>query len=163
MILRELGAAPGFRPGDFVTIAIAEPPVEGVALIPARALGSDGTLLVLGEGNRLEEVSADIVRRQGEEVLIRVGTLEGREIVAERAAFLGAGILVKPVRGAGAGQGAGADGYIELTPERRAALIAFVEASAAMPEKDRAAVLAQLRAPRVLSDVVSRIEARMGG
>lgn len=166
LVFAELGAAPGFRPGDFVTVSIAEPPLSGVALVPARAVGSDGQVLVLGADNRLEAAPAEVLRRQGEDVLLRVGVLEGREIVAERMAFLGAGILVKPIRAPGAAVEPGAaraDELVELTPERRAALIDFVENNGRMPENVKAEMLAQLRETKVPSAVISRIEARMGG
>lgn len=166
LVFATLDTARGFRPGDFVTLAIAEPPLDGVALIPARAVGSDGTLLVLGPGDRLESAPAEVLRRQGDDVILRVGDLAGREVVVERTSLLGAGILVRPVRGDGAALADGAENHaalVDLTPERRAALIAFVEESAAMPAEARNRVLAQLRADRVPAEVVSRIEARMGG
>lgn len=166
LVFATLDTARGFRPGDFVTLAIAEPPLDGVALIPARAVGSDGTLLVLGPGDRLEAVPADVLRRQGDDVILRVGALAGREVVVERTSLLGAGILVRPVRGNGAALADGVEDHaavVELTPERRAALIAFVEDSGAIPAEAKTRVLAQLREDRVPAEVVSRIEARMGG
>ena len=166
LVFATLDTARGFRPGDFVTLSIAEPPLDGVALIPARAVGSDGTLLVLGPGDRLEAVPADVLRRQGDDVIVRVGALAGREVVVERTSLLGAGILVRPVRGNGAALADGVEDHaavVELTPERRAALIAFVEDSGAIPAEAKTRVLAQLREDRVPAEVVSRIEARMGG
>ncbi|WP_347312172.1 efflux RND transporter periplasmic adaptor subunit [Defluviimonas sp. SAOS-178_SWC] len=166
LVFATLDTARGFRPGDFVTLEIAEPPLDGVALIPARAVGSDGTLLVLGPGDRLESAPAEVLRRQGDDVIVRVGALAGREIVVERTSLLGAGILVRPVRGNGAALAEGTEHHatlVDLTPERRAALIAFVEGSGAMPEEAKSRVLAQLREERVPAEIVSRIEARMGG
>ena len=52
---------------------------------------------------------------------------------------------------------------VELTPERRAALVAFVEGNQAMPAETRARVLAKLRQEKVPAEVVQRIEARIGG
>lgn len=166
LVFATLAGAPGLRPGDFVTVEIVEPALDGVALVPARAVGVDGTLLVLGEGDRLEAAPAEILRRQGDDVLVRVGALRGREIVLERTALLGAGILVRPIRDQGSGlsrAGDAATRLVELSPERRAALIAFVEDTAGMSEDAKAEVLARLREARVPSDVVNRIEARMGG
>ncbi|MFN6952021.1 MAG: efflux transporter periplasmic adaptor subunit, partial [Albidovulum sp.] len=151
---------------DFVTLEIAEPPLEGVAQVPAQAVGNDGKLLVLGEGDRLEAVPAEVLRRQGNDVILRVGALAGREIVLERTALLGAGILVRPVRDQESRVPAAAVGtaaLVELSPERRAALIAFVEDSATMTEAAKAAVLARLREARVPREIVQRLEARMGG
>ena len=46
---------------------------------------------------------------------------------------------------------------------RRAALIAFVEGSTGLSETARTEVLARLREARVPREIVSRLEARMGG
>ena len=164
LVFATLDQARGFRPGDFVTLSVVEAPLDGVALIPARAVGADGTILILGPDERLEAAEADVLRRQGDDVLIRVGALAGREIVVERSALLGAGIKVRPVRNdsASAGQATKA-AMVDLTPERRAALISFVEDNRAMPEEAKARVIAKLRADRVPREVVERIEARMGG
>lgn len=166
LVFATLTAGPGFRPGDFVTLEIAEPPLDGVALVPASALGSDGSLLLLGAGDRLEAVPAEVLRRQGDTVILRVGALAGRELVLERTALLGAGILVRPVRDEGSGLAGREDetfAMVELSPERRAALIASVEADAALSEAARAELLARLREGRVPSEIVDRLESRTGG
>ncbi|MGB3316874.1 MAG: HlyD family efflux transporter periplasmic adaptor subunit, partial [Albidovulum sp.] len=164
LVFATLDTALSFRPGDFVTLTVVEEPMDGVALVPARAIGADGTVLVLGQDERLEAAPAEVLRRQGDDVLIRVGALAGREIVIERTALLGAGIKVRPVRNdsASAGQASKA-AMIDLTPERRAVLITFVEESGTMPDEAKARVIAKLQADRVPLEVVERIEARMGG
>ncbi|MCB2109764.1 MAG: HlyD family efflux transporter periplasmic adaptor subunit [Defluviimonas sp.] len=168
MIFATLGPAPGFRPGDFVSLRIEEPALDDVALLPAAAVGADGAVLVLGPEDRLQAVPVTVLRRQDDDVIVGAGSLAGREVVVERTPILGAGIRVAPIRpsgGAGA-EDAGADdgaSMIDLAPERRAALISFVEKSATMPAAAKARVLAQLREGPVPAEVVSRIEARMGG
>ena len=52
---------------------------------------------------------------------------------------------------------------IALDPERRAKLIAFVEANKRMPKQAKERVLAQLQEPEVRKEVVERLEGRMGG
>jgi len=52
---------------------------------------------------------------------------------------------------------------IDLTPERRAALVALVERDDQMPKDVRDRLLVQLRDGKVPADMVQRIEARMGG
>ena len=52
---------------------------------------------------------------------------------------------------------------LELTEERRAKLVAFVEGNKRMPDEMKARVLAQLAEPQVPAKVVERIESRMGG
>jgi hypothetical protein len=50
-----------------------------------------------------------------------------------------------------------------LDPERRAKLIAFVEANKRMPKQAKERVLAQLQEPEVRKELVERLEGRMGG
>lgn len=164
LIYATLDAATGFRPGDFVTAQIEEPELEGVALLPAAAVGAGGTVLALGPEDRLEEVPVEVLRRQGDDVIIRAGGLAGREVVAERSPLLGAGIKVRPLRPeAAAAPAEELSEFVELTPEQRAELIAFVEGNTFMPEEAKARVLAQLREEKVPARVVRRLEERMGG
>ncbi|MDO5612733.1 MAG: HlyD family efflux transporter periplasmic adaptor subunit [Paracoccus sp. (in: a-proteobacteria)] len=90
------GSQSGLRPGDFVAAAIAEPPLDDAAAIPAAALGGDGAVLVVDETGRLSAVVVQVLRRQGDQVLIAVPPgLAGARIVAERAPQLGVGIRVR--------------------------------------------------------------------
>ena len=91
-----LDPAPGLRPGDFVRVSVAEPALERVARLPATALAADQTVLVLGEEGRLELAEVALMRRQGDDVLVRADDLAGREVVAERSPLLGPGIKVRP-------------------------------------------------------------------
>jgi len=52
---------------------------------------------------------------------------------------------------------------LELTAERRARLVAFVEGNDRMPSELRLRLLAQLQQDRVPADVVQRLEQRIGG
>ena len=165
-VFAALDAAGGFRPGDFVTLEIAEPPLADAFVLPATALGSDGAVLVLGAEDRLEAIPATLLRRMGDRVVLSASGLDGREVVQERSPFLGAGIKVRPVRPEAALQAAEqptAPEMIDLTPERRAELIAMVEANGGMPAEAKARVLAQLAEDRVPARVVQRLEARSGG
>ena len=133
--------------------------------LPAAAVDAAGTVLVLGEEDRLESVAVNVLRRQGDNVLVRSRDLMGRKIVAERSPLLGEGIKVRPL--------APSDGtaipvpeepaMVELTEERRAKLVAFVEGNKRMPAEAKQRVLSQLSKPQVPAKVVERIEARMGG
>ncbi|MDE4134257.1 efflux RND transporter periplasmic adaptor subunit [Phaeobacter sp. QD34_3] len=164
LVYARLDAAPGFKPGDFVTVSVTEPPVERVVRVPASALGSDGAVLVLGADDRLETLPVELVRRQGDDVLIRGAGLAGREVVMGRTPLLGAGIRVRPLRlGADAQVVAPEPELIELTEDRRAKLVAFVEGNTRMPEEARKRVLAKLAEPSVPAQLVNRIETRMGG
>lgn len=162
LVFARLSRAPGFRPGDFVRVEIREPPLENVVRLPASALGADGQVLVLGEGNRLESLSVHLLRRQGDDVLLQGLGLAGREVVEARSPLLGAGILVRPIR-QGQVEAAAQPEMLELSAERRAKLVAFVEGNPRMPRDAKARVLAQLAEPQVPAQVVARIESRMGG
>ena len=162
LLFARLAQPLGFRPDDFARVAVKEPALEGVARLPSTALDASGTVLVLGEDNRLERADVTLMRRQGDTVLVRAPDLAGREVVAERGPALGAGIAVRPVRPQTADTPAAPD-YVELTDERRAKLVAFVEANTRIPTDAKARVLAQLREARVPARVVERIEGRMGG
>ncbi|MCZ8080557.1 MAG: HlyD family efflux transporter periplasmic adaptor subunit [Rhodobacteraceae bacterium] len=160
VVYATLDAAPGLRPGDFVTVTVAEPALEGVADLPATAVDAAGRVLALTAEERLEDVAVKVLRRQGDRVIVAPGALVGREVVAERSPLIGAGIKVRPVR---PGVEEAALEMLDLTEDRRAALIAAVEGNARMPDEAKARVIEQLRQDRVPADVVARIEARAGG
>jgi multidrug efflux pump subunit AcrA (membrane-fusion protein) len=99
------------KPGDFVEVMIEGATLSDAARVPATAVGRQGTVLALGPEDRLEEVAVEVLGRQGDEVIIAVGPLAGREIVAERSAFLGEGIRIRPIRpGVALGSDQPADG-----------------------------------------------------
>ncbi|MDQ7071952.1 MAG: HlyD family efflux transporter periplasmic adaptor subunit [Rhodobacterales bacterium] len=165
LIFASLDAARGLKPGDFVTVEIDEPPLSDVVRLPSSALDASARILVLGDDARLEVMQVELVRRQGDDVLVRGvkggAALDGREVVAERSPLLGAGIKVRRLdTQSGIPH---AVEMLELSEERRARLVAFVEGNQRMPEEARSRILAQLSKEKVLASVVERIEKRMGG
>jgi multidrug efflux pump subunit AcrA (membrane-fusion protein) len=164
VLFARIDDARGLRVGDFVRVEVEEPPLAGVARLPATALGSDGRVLVLGEENRLQAADVVLMRRQGDDVLVSVAPeLAGREVVASRTPVLGEGIRVNPFRRDADGQAeAEAPSTIELDDERRARLIGFVESNSRIPEDVRSRMIEQLNAPQVPAQMVARIEARIG-
>jgi biotin carboxyl carrier protein len=161
LVFAGLTKSAGFKTGDFVTVQVREPLLENVVRLPSAAVDSQGQVLVLGEDNRLEAANVEILRRQGDSVLVR-GPIIGREVVDARSPLLGAGIAVKPLRKGVAPTPKAAE-MIELTQERRAKLVAFVEGNKRMPKEAKARVLAQLSKPEVPAKTIARIESRMGG
>ncbi|MEM9270575.1 MAG: HlyD family efflux transporter periplasmic adaptor subunit, partial [Pseudomonadota bacterium] len=153
------GALAALRPGDFLSVVIEEPPLSNIAEIPATAVTNDGRALLLASEDRLEEVQGEILRRQGDMVLMG-GLPFGREIVAARLPQLGPGVKVRPVR---AGAVPEAPQTVVLEPERRARLIAAVEANTRMPKEAKERVLGRLAQDEVPLSMVERLEARMGG
>ncbi|AZQ69308.1 HlyD family efflux transporter periplasmic adaptor subunit [Silicimonas algicola] len=163
LLFARLDSAPGMRPGDFVAVTIVEPPLDGVARLPATAVDAGGTVLAISEEDRLQSASVEVLRREGDDVIVRAPDLDGREIVAERTPLLGAGIKVRPVRPGAEVASEEVPELLSLDPERRARLVAFVEANTGMPDDAKQRVLAQLREEMVPVRVVERIESRMGG
>ncbi|WP_406648369.1 HlyD family efflux transporter periplasmic adaptor subunit [Aliisedimentitalea scapharcae] len=161
VIFARLEAAPGFKPGDFVTVAVQEPEISNVARVPASALDAARTILVVGPDDRLESLQVELVRRQGDDVLIRGDGLAGREVVTGRTPLLGAGIRVRPLRQESALKPEAA--MLELSDEDRARLVASVQANDRMPQAAKSRVLEQLAAAKVPAGLVRRIETGSGG
>lgn len=166
LVFARLDSAQGLKPGDFVTVKVAEPVLEAVVRLPATAFGADGAVLALGEDDRLEPLAVTLLRRQGDDVLVRAAPnappLDGRRIVAQRSPLLGAGIKVRPL--SGSAEAASDDPTtLKLSEERRARLIAYVEGRRDLAQEVRDKLLAQLAQARVPARVVERLETRMGG
>ena len=162
LLFAHLSDARGFRPGDFVTVKVREPELSGVALLPSSAVDAAETVLLIGPEDRLEKASVELLRRQGDDVIVRGEMLDGRELVAERSPLLGAGIKVRPIRSNGSAATQEQE-MLELSDERRARLVAFVTESDRMPAEAKTRVLGLLAQDRVPARVVERIEARIGG
>jgi multidrug efflux pump subunit AcrA (membrane-fusion protein) len=175
LLFARIDNARGLRVGDFVRVEVEEPTLSRVARLPAAALGSDGQILLLGEGNVLEALEVALLSRQGDEVLVRpapAGTggrsgdgseapYEGRDVVLVRTPVLGDGIRVNPIR-PGAEDAPEESDTIALDPERRARLITFVETNGFIPDDARDRMLQQLNEEEVPRRMVNRLEARMG-
>lgn len=168
LLFARLEQAGGFRPGDFVTVEVAEPLIRNASIIPSTAVDAAGTVLVVTEDERLEVQPVDVLRRQGDDIIVRAAALIGREIVSERSPLLGAGIKVRPVRPIAQGDQSAAapppePEELELSDERRAALIAFVQSNNRMPAEAKERMLGQLNQEKVPARTVERLESRMGG
>lgn len=162
-VFARLADPAGFRPGDIVTVRVREAPIDQVARLPARAVAA-GSVLVVAAGERLAERPVEVLREEGDTVIARGADLDGAEIVALRTPMIGAGIKVRPMPRAEppALAATEADPMITLTPERRARLIAVVQASTRMAEPDRSRVLAILANDRVPAGIVRQLEGTGG-
>ncbi len=161
-VYAKLTKSVGFKPGDFVAVKVEEPTLNWVVKLPSTALDASNKVLLLGEGERLEEAQVKLMRRQGNEVIVRSRDLSGKEIVAQRTPVLGAGIKVKAIRSGEENEVAEVE-MLELTEERRAKLISAIEANGYIPKTVKERIIGQLTQPKVPADVVARIESRMGG
>lgn len=152
------------RPGDFVSVSLEEPELENVAVLPATAASAVGEVLVLGENDRLEAQTVTILRKQGDEIIIDIGELSGREVVLERAPQLGTGIKVEARRDdSSALQTNPKNETVQVSDEMREKMIAFVQASKLMPDDEKQNILAKLNGAEVPKATYDRITSRMGG
>ncbi|WP_324609996.1 efflux RND transporter periplasmic adaptor subunit [Nioella nitratireducens] len=164
LLFAELQETRGFRAGDFVAVRLQEPPLEGVAVLPATALDAENRVLVLDDEDRLSEVQVTLLRRQGDDVIVRAPEeVYGSDVVAARTPSLGGGIRVNPLRAQTSAAAPANPDTIALDPDRRARLIAYVEGNGFIPDDVKDRMLRQLREDEVPSRMVSRIESRMGG
>lgn len=163
LLFARLADAPGFRPGDFVSVRIMEPPIARAVRLPASAVDAAGKVLAVGEGDRLEVADVQVLRSESDDVIVRAPGLAGREIVAERTPLLGAGIRIRPVRPGGGQPAVEEPDLLALDPERRARLVSFVENNQFMPDAAKQRVLTALKKDKVPARMVERIESRMGG
>ena len=161
LVFATLDAPGSLRPGDLVEVRIQEPQLDDVIRLPATALSAQNRVLILGADDRLEEVSVTLMRRQGDDILIRAPGLEGQQVVAERTPLLGAGIKVRPL-GPQADSTPETDDLVELTVERRAAIVAYIEADCRLSDEAKRRMLARLSQDKVPAAMVARIESRMG-
>lgn len=163
LVFATLDAPRGLKPDDFVQVSVQEPVLNNVIAIPSSALTPQGDVLVLGDGDRLEALPVRMLRRQEDQIIVRGRELAGREVVARLSPVLGVGIKVKPIREGAKIEAPQAPEMVALTDERRAKLVAFVEANNRMPAEAKQRVLGQLQGNEVPARLVNRLEQRMGG
>lgn len=163
LIFATLQTPRGFRPGDFVSLTVAEPALSRVALLPATAVATDNTVLIIGEDDRLSVADVTVLRRQGDNVIVQARGLNGAEIVAQRSPILGAGIKVNPLRRAANGEiVVEAPEMVALTPEKRAELVARIEGNSRIPAAAKQRILAQLEADEIPVSLMERLNGRGG-
>ena len=71
VLFARLDNAIGLKPGDFVSVKVEEPALRFVVELPATALNAQNEVLAVGEGDRLETINVTLMRRQGNNVLVR--------------------------------------------------------------------------------------------
>ena len=161
VLYARLDSARGLKPGDFVTVRVREPELQNVVRLPATALNALGQVLVVDAQNRLQSFKVTLVRRQGDDVLVRAPDLEGQKVVTRRTPLLGAGILVKPIAEDGAALAT--PEMVALSDEERQRFVAAVEANRRMPSEAKKRILEALAKPEVPAQMVERLRTRMGG
>ena len=163
LVFATLSAPRGLKPDDFVKVSVQEPMLSNVILLPSSSLNPQGEVLVVGEGDRLEAVPVTLLRRQGDDIIVRGRGLADREVVARLSPVLGAGIGVKPIREGDKIEAPKPPEMVTLSDEERAELIAFLEANNRMPKQVKDRMLEQLQQEEVPAQLVQRLKQRMGG
>ncbi len=163
VLYARLEQARGLKPGDFVTVRVREPALDNVVRLPATALDAANLVLLVGEDNRLETLQVELLRRQGNDVLVRGVGLDGRQVVSRRTPLLGEGIAVKPVLRTESGAAPKPPEMVALSTQERARLVAFVEGNQRMPADVKKRILTALNRPEVPAQMIERLQNRMGG
>jgi len=167
------------RPGDIVSVFVEEPPVDSVISLTTRSLVGDDSVYIVGADERIETRRVEIVRRQGERVLVR-GLDAGTAVVINPLPQLGPGVKVrlnnpnvaarksdnKTAKPGVSDDRHGADSnpedLIVIDAIRRERLIAAVENNTRIPQQRRAYILSRLSEQQVPRQMVERIESRLG-
>ncbi len=152
-----LDPSASLRPGDFVSVRIEEPELTGVAVIPATAVTTAGEVLLVGADNRLEAAKVQVLRKQGDNVLVKADAIVGRQLVLKRAPQLGVGILVDP-KSAG-GLVIEDEALVPLSEERQALIISALEKNKRIPVSVRERMMARVKTGEVPAQMAERLEA----
>ena len=159
LLFAKLNEPIGLRPGDFVSVSVQEPVLKNIFIMPASAIGQNDTILLVNAEDRLEERTVELLRRQGENIVIRSDDLDGKEVVSKYSQLLGKGIKIKPIRAKVAGEEVfSGPEMVELDDKRRARLIAAVEANAYIPKNVKKKILTALSKKKVRADMIERLE-----
>ncbi|MEM6482402.1 MAG: HlyD family efflux transporter periplasmic adaptor subunit [Pseudomonadota bacterium] len=154
--------AQGLKPGDFVTVEVTEPALDGVASLPASALGTDNAVLSVTTENRLEVLPVNLLRRQGDTVLVSGEGLHETRVVVNRNPVLGPGVLVRAEAVSPELDGSKSL-LMTLDPTLRDRLIAHVKQSADFTQQVKDQLLKMLNGSEVPVRTVERLQQRIGG
>ncbi|MBW2504431.1 MAG: efflux RND transporter periplasmic adaptor subunit [Deltaproteobacteria bacterium] len=83
-------------PGMFVEVELQGHNLGDVVVLPRGALRDQDTVWVVGDGNRLEIRTVNIVRRERRVVMVRDGLADGEHIVLSGLSGAANGLLVRP-------------------------------------------------------------------
>jgi hypothetical protein len=155
----EAGGRHSLRPGDFLTVKVAEPPLDRVADVPSTAIGPSGTLLLLSDDQRVEEIPVRILRRQENRIII--GDVPfGRTYLTERLPQLGTGVRVRPLSPQTTNSPAKDSNseIVKLTDEQQATLVARVNDNEDLPGAVKDRIISALNSGSVSRRMLNRIE-----
>ena len=152
------------RPGDFLLVEVDEPELRDISILPASAVTIDGKLFILSGEDRLQEVNVNILRRQGEKVIV-AGAPEGAEYVMQRSPQLGGGLKVKPLRAYlkndKAAKSSDVEKIIELDQKKKNELLEFVKSMDRMPENVKDRLIKEINSGKMRTKTLRRLEKGM--
>ncbi len=149
------------RPGDFVGVALKEPALSGVAVIPATAVTTAGDVLLVGADLRLVPEQVRIFRKQGNQVLVDGRAIEGRQLVLKRTPQLGMGIKVDPK--SPGGLAIEDEMQVQLTPEQQARILAALATNKRIPAGAKDRIIAQVKSGEIPKAMADRLDGMQGG
>ena len=82
------------RPGAFVSVVIPDRVFEDSIVVPASAVMKDDLVYTVNGENRLDEHTATVLRRYGDEAIIRVDVPDGSALVTTNFPEIGPGVKV---------------------------------------------------------------------
>lgn len=97
------------RPGAFLAVSLPDAAFTDVVRLPVTAVMPDGNVYLVGADDRLAGAPAEVVRRLGNEVLLRVSVPDGACVVTTRFNQIGDGVKVVADGCGSAGAGTDAD------------------------------------------------------
>jgi len=153
------------RPGDFLLVEVDEPELRDISILPASAVTIDGKLFILSGEDRLQEVNVNILRRQGEKVIV-AGAPEGAEYVMQRSPQLGGGLKVKPLRASDlkndkVAKSSDVEKIVELDQKKKNELLEFVKSMDRMPENVKDRLIKEINSGKMRTKTLRRLEKGM--
>ena len=158
------------RPGDFVKVVIKEKELNSVFVVPASSVDPNNKVLVLNDEGRLEELEVELVRRQGDELVLK-NVPEGVEYVIRRTPQLGKDLRIDPIRKEDLNKAIDSTGkikkveeeLIQLDEEKRQFYIERIKENKWMPDSAKDRILKTLEKEKVPKKLIDRLEQRMKG
>ena len=156
------------RPGDFVKVIIKEKEMNSVFVVPSSSVDPNNKILILTENGRLKELEVELLRRQGDSLVIK-NAPTGVEYVVRRTPQLGTDLKVDPIRKEDIEKAVDTAGnlremkeeLIKLDDEKRQFYIERIKENKWMPDSAKERMLSALSEQKIPKKLVDRLEQRM--
>ena len=160
-----LGENKTLRPGDFVVLEIKEPSLKNITVLPSSAVTIDGKIFILEEDNRLKEIEVNILRRQGNEVIVS-GAPTDKEYVMQRSPQLGNGLKIKPLRKkdreiSNSVNLSKNNELVTISPEKQKKLINILDKLDRMPKSVKDRLYEEINSGKIKAKTLKRLEKNM--